>query len=69
MKNQSVKKDSGNVNSDSGQLNTDSGSEAKSWYFLPEYAFTQNQNQRSRSARIRSRQVVEAIVCGGHRFS
>ncbi|HIB1617297.1 TPA: hypothetical protein ACWV7H_005055, partial [Salmonella enterica subsp. enterica serovar Muenchen] len=52
MKNQCVKKYSGYVNSDSGQMNTDSGHEAKSWYFPPEYAFTQNQNQRSRSARM-----------------
>ncbi len=52
MKNQCVKKDSGNVNSDSGQMNTDSGDGAESWHFPPEYAFTQNQNQRSRSARM-----------------
>jgi hypothetical protein len=50
MKNQCVKNDSGNVNSNSGQVNTDSGKMnsdsghgAKSWYFPPEYAFTQNQ--------------------------
>ncbi|WP_240780375.1 transposase [Serratia proteamaculans] len=40
------------MNSNSGQMNTDSGGDAKSWYFPPEYAFTQNQNQRSRSARM-----------------
>ncbi|EBW7255759.1 hypothetical protein DQC13_25355 [Salmonella enterica subsp. enterica serovar Gatow] len=40
------------MNSDSGQMNTDSGYGAKSWYFPPEYAFTQNQNQRSRSTRM-----------------
>jgi hypothetical protein len=56
---QCVKKDSGDVNgnsgrvnTDSGKMNSDSGHGAKSWYFPPEYAFTQNQKQRSRSARI-----------------
>ena len=43
---------SGRVNTDSGKMNSDSGHGAKSWYFPPEYAFTQNQKQRSRSARI-----------------
>ncbi|CAI2040624.1 Uncharacterised protein [Serratia fonticola] len=59
MKNQCVKNDSGDVNSNSGQVNTDSGKMnsdsghgAKSWYFPPEYAFTKNQKQRSRSARM-----------------
>ncbi len=33
-------------------MNSDSGHGAKSWYFPPEYAFTQNQKLRSRSARI-----------------
>ncbi|EHF9020084.1 hypothetical protein J4K35_004537 [Salmonella enterica] len=43
---------SGLVNTDSGKMNSDSGHSAKSWYFPPEYAFTQNQKQRSRSARM-----------------
>ncbi|EPH9631016.1 hypothetical protein ORL43_26245 [Klebsiella michiganensis] len=43
---------SGRVNTDSGKMNSDSGHGAKSWYFPPEYAFTQNQKLRSRSARI-----------------
>ncbi|WP_254893508.1 hypothetical protein [Enterobacter cloacae] len=43
---------SGRVNTDSGKMNSDSGHGAKSWYFPPEYAFTQNQKQRSRSARM-----------------
>ncbi|WP_212637231.1 hypothetical protein, partial [Serratia marcescens] len=33
-------------------MNSDSGHSAKLWYFPPEYAFTQNQKQRSRSARM-----------------
>ncbi|WP_207132647.1 hypothetical protein, partial [Klebsiella pneumoniae] len=33
-------------------MNSDYGHGAKSWYFPPEYAFTQNQKQRSRSARM-----------------
>lgn len=40
------------MNTDSGKMNSDSGHGAKSWYFPPEYAFTQNQKQRSRSARM-----------------
>ncbi|CDL39184.1 hypothetical protein [Citrobacter freundii] len=34
---------SGRVNTDSGKMNSDSGHGAKSGYFPPEYAFTQNQ--------------------------
>ncbi|EAQ6832106.1 hypothetical protein AVW25_12575 [Salmonella enterica] len=45
-------------------MNTYSGDGAESWHFPPEYAFTQNQNQRSRSARMTGHVRPEyAVIC------